>query len=95
MVDKVAERIRALGSCAGIIVVFLTMTNLTESPMDRNDSSALIKELLGDHESIIMSQRKSFSRFTDLYQDLGTGDFISGLIEKHEEMAWKLRAHLQ
>jgi starvation-inducible DNA-binding protein len=42
-----------------------------------------------------MSQRKSINRFTDLYLDLGTGDFISELVEKHEEMAWKLRAHLQ
>ena len=96
MIDKVAERIRALGSYApASLSSFLTMTSLTESPMERNDSSALIKELLGDHESIIMSQRKNFNRFTDLYQDLGTGDFISGLIEKHEEMAWKLRAHFQ
>jgi starvation-inducible DNA-binding protein len=63
--------------------------------MERNDSSALIKEVMLEHESIIMSQRKSFNRFIDLYQDLGTGDFISGLVEKYEEMAWKLRAHLQ
>jgi starvation-inducible DNA-binding protein len=96
VIDRVAERIRAIGSYApASLSSFLNITSLTESPMQRNDSSALIKELMLDHESIIMSQRKSFNRFIDLYQDLGTGDFISGLIEKHEEMAWKLRAHLQ
>jgi starvation-inducible DNA-binding protein len=96
VIDKVAERIRALGSYApGSLSSFLNMTGLTESPMERNDSSALIKELLEDHEYIIMSQRKSINRFTDLYLDSGTGDFISGLVEKHEEMAWKLRAQLQ
>jgi starvation-inducible DNA-binding protein len=96
VIDRVAERIRAIGSYApASLSSFLNITSLTESPMQRNDSSALIKELMLDHESIITSQRKSFNRFIDLYQDLGTGDFISGLIEKHEEMAWKLRAHLQ
>jgi starvation-inducible DNA-binding protein len=96
VIDRVAERIRAIGSYApASLSSFLNITSLTESPMERNDSSALIKELMLDHESIIMSQRKSFNRFIDLYQDLGTGDFISGLVEKHEEMAWKLRAHLQ
>ncbi|HEV3252133.1 MAG TPA: DNA starvation/stationary phase protection protein [Puia sp.] len=96
VIDKVAERIRALGSYApASLSSFLNMTGLTESPMERNDSSALVKELLEDHEYIIMSQRKSINRFTDLYLDSGTGDFISGLVEKHEEMAWKLRAQLQ
>ena len=96
VIDRVAERIRAIGSYApASLSSFLNITSLTESPMERNDSSALIKELMLDHECIITSQRKSFNRFIDLYQDLGTGDFISGLIEKHEEMAWKLRAQLQ
>jgi starvation-inducible DNA-binding protein len=96
VIDKVAERIRAIGLYApASLSSFLNMTSLTESPMERNDSPALIKELLVDHECIIIGQRKSFNRFTDLYQDLGTGNFICGLVEKHEEMAWKLRAHLQ
>jgi starvation-inducible DNA-binding protein len=95
VIDKVAERIRALGSYApASLSSFLNLTSLIESRMERNDSSALVKELLEDHEYIIMSQRKSITRFTNLYIDLGTGDFIAGLVEKHEEMAWKLRAHL-
>ena len=51
--------------------------------MERNESSALVIELLEDHEYFIMSQRKSINRFTDLYLDSGTGDFISSLGEKH------------
>src|ERR1700682_6270790 len=60
VIDKVAGRIRALGSYApASLSSFLNMTGLTETRMERNDSSALIKELLEDHEYIIMSQRKS------------------------------------
>src|SRR3989441_11681007 len=30
----------------------------------------------------------------DTYQDIGTSDFLTGLLEKHEKMAWMLRAFL-
>jgi starvation-inducible DNA-binding protein len=29
---------------------------------------------------------------TDRYKDVGTSDFLTGLLEKHEKMAWMLRA---
>jgi starvation-inducible DNA-binding protein len=28
------------------------------------------------------------------YHDVGTSDFITGVMEKHEKMAWMLRAFL-
>ncbi len=31
----------------------------------------------------------------DDLHDQGSSDFITGLIEKHEKMAWMLRAHLK
>jgi starvation-inducible DNA-binding protein len=30
----------------------------------------------------------------DTYKDAGTADFLTGLMEAHEKMAWMLRAHL-
>ena len=29
----------------------------------------------------------------DKYADAGTSDFLTGLLEKHEKMAWMLRAY--
>ena len=28
------------------------------------------------------------------YHDMGTNDFLIGIMEKHEKMAWMLRVHL-
>jgi starvation-inducible DNA-binding protein len=50
---------------------------------------------LEDHESIIIKLRENIHRFVNEYQDFGSGDFITGLMEEHEKMAWFLRAHLQ
>ena len=94
-IDAVAERIRALGHYApASLKSFLELTQLTEMSSEKNDSNGFIKELLSDHESIIIKLRENITRFTNDYQDLGTSDFITGLMEKHEKMAWFLRSHL-
>jgi starvation-inducible DNA-binding protein len=54
-----------------------------------------IKELFADHESIIVNIRSKINLFANDYHDAGTSDFITGLMEAHEKMAWMLRAHLK
>jgi starvation-inducible DNA-binding protein len=94
--DSVAERIRQLGHFApATLQSFLSLTHLTEQTREKNDSQGFLKELLVDHENIIIFCRENINRFTDKYGDLGTGDFITGLMEEHEKMAWMLRAHLK
>jgi starvation-inducible DNA-binding protein len=94
--DSVAERIRQLGHYApATLQSFLKLTHLTEQSSQPNDSLGFIKELLEDHESIIIFLRENINKFANEYGDLGTSDFITGLMEKHEQMAWFLRAHLK
>jgi starvation-inducible DNA-binding protein len=94
--DSVAERIRQLGHYSpATLQSFLSLTHLTEKSGQRNDSMGFIKELLEDHESIIVFIRENINRFGNEYGDLGTADFITGLMEEHEKMAWMLRAHLK
>lgn len=94
--DNVAERIRALGHYApATLKQFLQLTHLTESSRELNDSTGFIKELLADHESIIVFLRSNINRFANELHDAGTSDFITGLMETHEKMAWMLRAHLK
>jgi len=50
--------------------------------------------LLLDHESIIIYLRENINLIANDLQDAGTSDFITGLVENHEKMAWMLRAHL-
>ena len=94
--DSVAERIRQLGHFApATLKSFLALTHLTEKSGEKNDSQGFIKELLIDHENIIINCRENINRFANEYGDLGTSDFITGLMEEHEKMAWMLRAHLK
>lgn len=93
--DRVAERIRTLGYYApATLASFLSLTQLTEFSREKNDSNGFIKELLMDHESIIIKLRENINNFASKFHDAGCGDFITGLMEEHETMAWFLRSHL-
>lgn len=96
MVDEIAERIRQLGHYApATLKNFLQLTHLTEQDQDGNDSASLIKKLLNDHDTIIDFIRGNVNEFQDAHKDAGTSDFVTGLMEKHEKIAWMLRAHLK
>ena len=96
IIDSVAERIRSLGHYApATLKLMIELTHLTENSRAKNDSAGFMKELLADHESIIIHLRENINRFANECHDLGTSDFITGLMETHEKMAWFLRAHLK
>ncbi len=95
IIDDVAERVRALGHFAlGSMKDFTAMTRLSEHNQDFSDQNHIIQTLLEDHEASIRSLRKEILLTGDEYRDLGTADFMTGLMEQHEKMAWMLRAHL-
>jgi starvation-inducible DNA-binding protein len=50
--------------------------------------------LLEDHEAVIRSLRKDIQVAAEEHRDLGTADFMTGLMEQHEKMSWMLRAHI-
>jgi starvation-inducible DNA-binding protein len=94
--DSVAERIRMLGHYApATLKSFLQLTHLAELVERTNDSMGFIRELVEDHGSIIEFIRGNINAFANDYHDLGTSDFITGLMEEHEQMACMLRAHLK
>ena len=55
----------------------------------------MISNLLADHEAIIRTLRVDLETCADRYRDAGTNDFLTGLMEQHEKMAWMLRATLE
>ena len=96
MVDSVAERIRSLGHYSlGSLAAFLEMTHFSEKLHEKNNSEGFIRELLTDHESLIIHLRENINLFAADLKDIGTSDFLTGLMETHEKMAWMLRAHLR
>jgi len=95
MIDEVAERVRKLGHFSlGSLKDFLAVTHLSEDSHRFSDSRKIIQTLLSDHEAIICSIRQELNKVTDTYKDAGTADFITGIMEQHEKMAWMLRAHV-
>ncbi|MCP9749738.1 Dps family protein [Ferruginibacter sp. HRS2-29] len=96
LMDSVAERIRMIGHYApATLAQLLQLTHLSEYSERKNDSMGFLKELLEDHESVIEFIRGNINAFANDYGDLGTSDFITGLLEKHEQMAWFLRSHFR
>jgi len=96
IIDDLAERIRTLDHYPpATLKRFLELTHLNEENSTTNESISFVKELLADHESIIIHFRENIGRFADEFHDQGTSDFITGVMERHEKMAWMLREQLK
>jgi starvation-inducible DNA-binding protein len=94
IVDEVAERSRALGGRAlGSMKEFLAAARLGESPARALKEEDMLAELLTDHETLIRSLRKDVDEAARL-GDQGTADFLTGVMESHEKMAWMLRSFI-
>ncbi len=95
IIDSLAERIRAIIHYASAsLKSFLEQTHLTEAKDNRNDSNGYLIELLADHESMIIHCRENIETIGSTYKDYGTADFLTGLMEEHEKMAWFIRSHI-
>jgi starvation-inducible DNA-binding protein len=93
VVDDVAERTRALGGVAyGTMEEFLKHTRLNEEPGENPESPKMVENLLKQHEHVIKNLRNDLEACATRYLDAGTSDFLTQLMEKHEKMAWMLRA---
>lgn len=94
-IDEIAERIGKLGSpTIGTTKEFTSLSHLKESPGKYPGSKEMVRELLADHESIIVLLRKNIDECDKKYKDAGTADFLTGIMEKHETIAWTLRRYL-
>jgi starvation-inducible DNA-binding protein len=95
VVDDVAERARALdGNAIGTLAEFVEHARLTEHPGQYPPAREMLANLLADHETVIRQLRVDLETSANTYQDAGTNDFLTGLMEQPEKMAWMLRAFL-
>lgn len=95
-IDEVAERIRALGGIApGSLAEMLSLATLKEAKGGTLKSQEMIGALLSDHEALIVSLRAGLDTAQTKFGDAGTADFLTGLMEEHEKMAWMLRSMLE
>lgn len=96
VVDETAERVRALGRrSTGSMAEFLDHARLKERPGTAAPKAAeMVEELLDDHEAVVRRLRKDLEDCAK-HGDMGTSDFLTGLMERHEKMAWMLRVQLE
>lgn len=94
VIDTVAERVRALEHMAlGTLAEFQEHATIKETPGKNPDDMGMIRDLLNDYETIIAQLRADIDLSTEI-NDMGTNNFLGGLLEQHEKTAWMLRAHL-
>lgn len=94
IIDEVAERIRTLGSKSiATLREFTEKSRLTERPSEYPKAITMLEQLLTDHEMLATNLRNDLQICNNL-NDFGTGDFLTGLLEQHEKMAWMLRTFL-
>lgn len=94
ILDNVAERVRMLGGVAAGSLATVTATTRLVEAKDEPGAMKMVMGLLTDHETIIRALRADISTVNDTHKDVGTADFLTGVMEAHEKMAWMLRAHL-
>jgi starvation-inducible DNA-binding protein len=93
--DDVAERSLSVGArTIGTLEEFGEFTTLSEQPGQYPDAKTMVGNLMQDHETIIRNLRNDARECDDTYNDLGTSDFLIGLMEQHEKQAWMLRSIL-
>ncbi|NML21541.1 DNA starvation/stationary phase protection protein [Pseudoflavitalea sp. G-6-1-2] len=92
VIDEVAERVRKIGHYAeGRLKEYLKLTDLLE-PAATTKQGQQVKNLLDDHETMARYIREKIVE-VDKLKDVGTVDYLTQLIQRHEKAAWMLRAY--
>jgi starvation-inducible DNA-binding protein len=95
IIDEVAERVRKIGHFAeGRLKDFIKLSDLEEGEYT-DEATAQINNLLEDHETLARTIRNHIGDVEEKYKDVGTSDFLTGVLKAHEKMAWMLRSYLK
>ena len=95
-IDSVAERVRTLGGYpVGTAQGFLELASIKEHAGAVPVATEMVANLVEDHEQVIRNLRDHVDQCSEKFGDEGTADFLTGLMEAHEEMAWMLRSFIE
>ena len=91
--DEIAERIRALGEFAPQAhSAFANLTSIKDGDPDK-DASAMLTELMKDHETLIATCRNALKAADGDGDDVSV-DLLTQRLAAHEKFAWMLRSTL-
>jgi starvation-inducible DNA-binding protein len=95
VIDEIAETARQFGGYAtGTMAEYIQTSHLQESPGEPPDDDGMIRALLHDHESIVRNLRPAVDRIAAELKATDAADFLTGILEAHNKMAWMLRSFL-
>ncbi len=97
-VDKLAERIRALGfRSIGTLQEFIDYSDseLGRKTQEIPTAKEMLITLLKDYELIASSMRKIADNLQDKMKDSVTSNFLLDLVYHHEKAAWMLRSNIE
>ncbi|MBD2384047.1 Dps family protein [Cylindrospermum sp. FACHB-282] len=95
-IDALAERTRALGGYpVGTMEGFLNIATLKEHAGNIPTATGMVAQLVEDHEQVVRNLREHVNQCSEVFHDQGTADFLTGLMEEHEEIAWMLRSFIE
>lgn len=95
-IDEIAERIRTYGAPAiGTLQEFQNHARLNEYPGEFPDARHMVMNLVNDHEALIRYLRDDVETAGARFQDVGSEDFLTGMLQAHQDMAWMLRTFIE
>lgn len=95
-IDSIAERVRTLGGYPiGTMEGFLKVASLKEHAGNVPIATEMVSRLVDDHEQVIRNLREHIDSCSEKFHDEGTADFLTGIMEGHEQMAWMLRSFIE
>ncbi|MBW4616737.1 MAG: DNA starvation/stationary phase protection protein [Desmonostoc vinosum HA7617-LM4] len=95
-IDALAERVRTLGGYpVGTMEGFLKIATLKEHAGKVPTATEMVANLVDNHEQVIRNLREHVDQSSEQFHDEGTADFLTGLMEEHEEIAWMLRSFIE
>lgn len=95
-IDEIAERVRSIGIGArGNWADLTKAARLSAAPGIGLPAVQMVAQLLALHEELIVQLRTDSAACAARYQDVGTSDFLTGLMQQHEKTAWLLRSQLE
>ena len=95
-IDEIAERIRTYGEFAvGTMSELAGRSRLSEQPGVYPNGHDMVLELVADHEAMVRNLRGDLEKADEKYGDVAAEDFLTGLLQAHQEMAWFLRSMVE
>lgn len=91
-IDDTAERVRTLNQRPlSSMKEFLEHTTLKENLKENMSSSDMLNELVEDYEHLISKFNESIV-FMQEIEDVGTEDFLTGMLQEYEKKLWMIRS---